>query len=314
MDCSLPGSLSMGFSRQEYWSGLPCPPPGDLPNPGIQPTSPALQADSLPSEPPRKQVEMEACNWCVWRFLDKRLPYVQADCGLDLGCGPGHWGSCLFVRPDMWISFIGGCSVTQLCPTLQPHGLQPTRLSCPWNFAGNNTGVGSHFLLQELVLTQGANRVSCVFSIGIQILYHWAREETRKDKEAVNTVKPGILWKKGWGTTGPCFESFSRNDSNHRKAFHWTAVMALSLTTWNRLLHSLQASLASAHWESGASLAPVLLSWVTSKDWKGTTVKVAVAIFRRLFLCVRIAEAIRTRASIRWSRECEHSESHKLQA
>ena len=46
--------LSMGFSRQEYWSGLPCPPPGDLPNSGIKPTSPAspaLQADSLPNEP-----------------------------------------------------------------------------------------------------------------------------------------------------------------------------------------------------------------------------------------------------------------------
>ena len=44
--------LSMGFSRQEYWSGLPCPPPEDLPDPGIEPRSPALQADSLPSEPP----------------------------------------------------------------------------------------------------------------------------------------------------------------------------------------------------------------------------------------------------------------------
>ena len=43
-----------GFSRQEYWSGLPRPPPGDLPNPGIEPRSPALQADSLPSEPPGK--------------------------------------------------------------------------------------------------------------------------------------------------------------------------------------------------------------------------------------------------------------------
>ena len=39
--------LSMGFSRQEYWSGLPCPPPGDLPDPGIKPLSPALKADSL---------------------------------------------------------------------------------------------------------------------------------------------------------------------------------------------------------------------------------------------------------------------------
>ena len=40
--------LSMGFSRQEYWSGLPFPPPGDLPDPGIEPVSPALAADSLP--------------------------------------------------------------------------------------------------------------------------------------------------------------------------------------------------------------------------------------------------------------------------
>ena len=47
-------SLSMGFSRQEYWSGLPFPSPGDLPNPGIKPGSPALQADTLPSEPPGK--------------------------------------------------------------------------------------------------------------------------------------------------------------------------------------------------------------------------------------------------------------------
>ena len=42
----------MGFSRQEYWSGLPCPSPGDLPDPGIKPRPPALQVDSLPSEPP----------------------------------------------------------------------------------------------------------------------------------------------------------------------------------------------------------------------------------------------------------------------
>ena len=43
-----------GFSRQEYWSGLPCPPPGDLPNPGIKPRTSTLQVDSLPSEPPGK--------------------------------------------------------------------------------------------------------------------------------------------------------------------------------------------------------------------------------------------------------------------
>ena len=45
---------SMGFSRQEYWSGLPFPSPRDLPNPGIKPMSPTLQADALTSEPPGK--------------------------------------------------------------------------------------------------------------------------------------------------------------------------------------------------------------------------------------------------------------------
>ena len=45
---------SMEFSRQEYWSGLPFPSPGDPPNPGVEPMSPALQADALPSEPPGK--------------------------------------------------------------------------------------------------------------------------------------------------------------------------------------------------------------------------------------------------------------------
>ena len=49
---------SMGFSRQEYWSGLPFPSPGDLPNPGIEPRSPTLQADALTSAPPGKPLEM----------------------------------------------------------------------------------------------------------------------------------------------------------------------------------------------------------------------------------------------------------------
>ena len=67
--CQAP--LSMKFSRQEYWSGLPFPSTGDLPDPGIKPGSPALQADALPSE--------------------------------------------LLGKPKV--------KVTQLCLTLQPHGL-----------------------------------------------------------------------------------------------------------------------------------------------------------------------------------------------
>ena len=47
-----------GFSKQEYWSGLPCLPPGDLPHRGTEPRSSALQADSLPSEPPEKPLSL----------------------------------------------------------------------------------------------------------------------------------------------------------------------------------------------------------------------------------------------------------------
>ena len=50
MDCSPPGSFVHGILQPEYWSGLPFPSPGDLPNPGIKPGSPALQADSLLTE------------------------------------------------------------------------------------------------------------------------------------------------------------------------------------------------------------------------------------------------------------------------
>ena len=57
---------SMGFSRQDYWSGLPFPSPGDLPNPGIEPWSPTLEADALTSEPPGKP------NIYLYKSLNKK--------------------------------------------------------------------------------------------------------------------------------------------------------------------------------------------------------------------------------------------------
>ena len=62
------GPLSMGLSRQEYWSGLLCPPPGDLPDPGIEPTSPVspvLQVESLPTEPPGKPTHIYTKYICT---------------------------------------------------------------------------------------------------------------------------------------------------------------------------------------------------------------------------------------------------------
>ena len=63
MDCNPPGSSAHGDSpRQEYWSGILFPLPGDLPNPGIEPRSPASQADSLPSELPGKPPNEDIIN------------------------------------------------------------------------------------------------------------------------------------------------------------------------------------------------------------------------------------------------------------
>ena len=87
---------SMGFSRQEYWSGLPFPSPGDLPNTGIEPRSPALQADALISEPPGKP------QWSDMQMDSKhRKRYLASPSGQ--------------VRLGL---------VAQSCPTLAtPHGL-----------------------------------------------------------------------------------------------------------------------------------------------------------------------------------------------
>ena len=70
--CTVPTRLFCpGLSGPEYWSGWPCPLPGGLPDPGMEPRSPALQADSLPSEPPGKALnaefpQMSAENICLW--------------------------------------------------------------------------------------------------------------------------------------------------------------------------------------------------------------------------------------------------------
>ena len=74
---ALQAPLSMGFSRPENWSGLPCPPPGDLPNPGIEAGSPALQADSLPSEPPGKPKNTGVASLSLLQGIETGSPALQ---------------------------------------------------------------------------------------------------------------------------------------------------------------------------------------------------------------------------------------------
>ena len=78
--------LSMGFSSQDHWSGLPFPSPGDLPDPGIEPRSPALQTGALPSEPPNnktisfeKKIQMIFCNLGLGKNFSENTNHKKRD-------------------------------------------------------------------------------------------------------------------------------------------------------------------------------------------------------------------------------------------
>ena len=76
----------MGFSRQEYWSGLPFPSPGDLPDPGIEPRSPTLQADTLTSVPPGKL-----------QYIS-HIYKLHEDCSRDMDAKESKWKMLRYVR------------------------------------------------------------------------------------------------------------------------------------------------------------------------------------------------------------------------
>ena len=76
------GPPSMGFSRQEYWSELPFPSPGDLPDPWIKLSSPTLQADALTSEPPGKPIYVYICAYICIVLVTQLCPFLcnPVDC------------------------------------------------------------------------------------------------------------------------------------------------------------------------------------------------------------------------------------------
>ena len=127
----------MRFSRQEYWSGLPFPSPGDLPNPEIEPGSPALQADSLPTEPPGKPSGIN--DSILFFFL---IVFLQAEYSWDFEVGESLQVVCAYML-----------SLT-LCNLI---GYSPPGSSVHGTFQARNTGVGFHFLLQGIFPTQRQN-------------------------------------------------------------------------------------------------------------------------------------------------------------
>ena len=87
--CQAP--LSMGFSRQEYWSGLPFPSPGDLPNPGIEPGSPALEADGLTSEPRYNNYKYICIQSRNTQYIRQMLTSIKRHCNELILCTYNHF-------------------------------------------------------------------------------------------------------------------------------------------------------------------------------------------------------------------------------
>ena len=164
MDCSHQASRSMGSPRQEHWTGLPFPSPGDLPNPGIKPGSPALQVDSLLSEPPGKPLKALCArahththththtpNKTLWKRpnlqIVRNISSWQrggADCGVRIK--EGRWGFL-----GQWKHSVWDCSDECMraksprpCPTLCgavcPDPRMPSSQSEPWCELGSLGG------------------------------------------------------------------------------------------------------------------------------------------------------------------------------
>ena len=102
----------MGFYRQDYWSGLPCSPPGDLPDPGIEPVSPALQEDSLSTELSRSHLLPKGCSNSEGRdvpsmfvlFFSVRTPSRDAaEMSREVVGDPGSDSTSTAISPGYWV-------------------------------------------------------------------------------------------------------------------------------------------------------------------------------------------------------------------
>ena len=155
----------MGFSRQEYWSGLPSPPPGNLPDPGIEPaslTSLALAGEFLMASTTCESptgIILQKISLLFTANLLRRVPLVMswllafsalcllASVSLRALCMSAQFLSLNWLFATPW--------------TLAQQLVDSPRF-CPWNFPGKNTGVGGHFLLQGNLSSPGIKPASPV--------------------------------------------------------------------------------------------------------------------------------------------------------
>ena len=127
---------SMGFSRQEYWNGLPFPSPRDLLDPGIEPRSPALQVDALPSEPPGKPslyiwlILVSSCIHLVLLVISLLFQWRRYIWRVSVTFDNKHWFSSLVTLTVSWGNFFQG-----LNSSFPPHlclGSRLKRAAAKW--------------------------------------------------------------------------------------------------------------------------------------------------------------------------------------
>ena len=149
--------MSKKFSRQGHWSGQPFPSPEDLPNPGIEPRTLALHADSLLSEPPGKPKNkigsVQNLIITVCHRL-KRLQLVEVMNRVIKRRKQRITGETR--KQEYQIFMLTACSLT--FDYLQPHGQLAHQAPLSMTFSGQNTRLGCHFLLQGIFPTHGSTK------------------------------------------------------------------------------------------------------------------------------------------------------------
>ena len=162
----------MGLSRQGYWSGLPCLPPGDLPNPGIKTATPMFSASA-------GEFFTSRTTW--------KAPYL-----LYIGGGdPQHCKSPTY----------GGSLLTKLCLTVVTPWNVAHQVPLSMGFPIKNTRVGGHFLLQGVFLPWVQTLISWICR---QILYSWATRDSLKSHIYYNSK---YIFKK-WGNKNAVYRNY----------------------------------------------------------------------------------------------------------
>ena len=248
--------LFMRFSRQEYWSGFPCPFPGDLPHPGIKSVSfgsPALVGGFLTTS-----ATWEAC--LVTRKSESEVAQSCLTLCDHLDCSlPGSSIHGIFqARVLEWvaISFYNACmhaKSLQSCLTVQPYGQHPTRLLCPRDSLGKNTGVSCHFLIPLTDIARPKRTVIVWFSLyELSIIVGSIKMETDWCLPEATMASP-THWKWIWANSWEMVKD--------RQA--WGAAVHGAANSWTQLRDSTTTTEVrrSKKWVRAQWVQDFLLKW-----------------------------------------------------